>query len=127
MKLPEYQKPHVGAPIITSLGEISQNALSELISYFGQMSPTISIDNITGLKQRVTGATSTQTPGAVAVVNIPHGLGSTPLGASAEPGNAAAAGAPAFHITLTATNIVLNFAANLAAATQYMWVWTAIL
>lgn len=71
------------------------------------------------------GGISTQTPGAVATVNIPHGLGVAPNRFTALPNNANARGAPSVYVTADATNVILNFSANLAGATSYAWVWTA--
>jgi hypothetical protein len=76
-----------------------------------------------------TGGTSTQTPGAVTTVTIPHGIGGashamTPSRISVTPANAAAAG-KAFSVSADNTNITLTFAAALAASTAYAWAWTA--
>ncbi len=73
---------------------------------------------------------STQTPGAVTVVNIAHGLGATPTGFTALPGDANAANpalASPYYVTADATNVILTFNAVLTVATQYLWVWTATL
>jgi Pectate lyase superfamily protein/Right handed beta helix region len=71
------------------------------------------------------GGTSTQTPGAVATVNIAHGLAAAPTNYLVLPGDANARGEPTFFLTADATNIILNFSANLAAATSYTWRWRA--
>lgn len=71
------------------------------------------------------GGVNTQTPGATSTVNIPHGLAATPTFANVNFGDANSRGAPAFYITFTTTNIVLNFVSNLAGATAYTWVWSA--
>lgn len=69
--------------------------------------------------------TATLTPGGVSTVNIAHGVYAAPSGISVVPANANARGAPAFYVTSDATNIVLNFASNLTAATSYSWSWLA--
>lgn len=71
------------------------------------------------------GGVSTQTPGAVATVTIPHGLGVVPSWYTVQPASVNARGAPAYHLTADATNVTLNFASNLTAATAYAWVWSA--
>jgi hypothetical protein len=71
------------------------------------------------------GNVSTQTPGAVTTVTIAHGLGVAPTVYSVQPGNANARGAPAFFVTVDATNITLTFASALTAATSYTWAWLA--
>lgn len=71
------------------------------------------------------GGTSTTTPGAVATVNIAHGLGTTPVKYTAQAANANARGAPAMYVSVDATNVILTFASNLTAATSYAWAWTA--
>lgn len=76
---------------------------------------------------RDVGGTLTSTPGAVATVSIPHGLAAAPTFFNAERGNANARGAPAYNVTADATNVILNFASNLTAATSYSWNWTASL
>jgi hypothetical protein len=70
---------------------------------------------------------STQTPGAVTVVNIAHGLGALPRSASVVPHDVNSRGAPAFYVGLDVTNVQLSFASALAAATQYKWFWSAFL
>lgn len=76
-------------------------------------------------RMRAKGGISTQTPGAVTTVTIPHGLGGglSPNAVSIEPGNTNARGAPSFYITVDATNITLNFSSALTAATVYVWHW----
>ena len=74
---------------------------------------------------RQKGGVSTQTPGAVTTVTIPHGLGSKPSWYSAQPASANARGAPAFYLSADNSNIILNFASALTAATAYSWVWVA--
>jgi hypothetical protein len=71
------------------------------------------------------GGTFTSTPGAVTTLNIPHGLATAPTGKSVERGDANARGAPAYHVTADGTNLILNFASALTAATSYTWNWTA--
>ena len=71
------------------------------------------------------GGVSTQTPGAVTTVTIAHGLGGSPTWYFAQPAEANARGAPAFYLTVDKTNITLNFASALTAATSYSWVWAA--
>ena len=71
------------------------------------------------------GGGSNQTPGAVTAVNIPHGLGGMPTWYFAQPAEADARGAPAFFLSADNTNITLNFASALTAATSYSWVWAA--
>lgn len=71
------------------------------------------------------GGTSTQTPGAVATVTITTGLSTPPTMYNVTPADANARGAPTFHVTVSGNNIVLNFSANLTAATAYTWAWTA--
>lgn len=120
-----WEKPKVGKPVVDNLADISSNALSQLVSYLDQFNPTISVDNVAGAGLQARGGTSTQTPGAVAVVTIAHGLGGTPTAFSAFPASVNARGAPLYHLTADATNVTLNFVANLAAATAYSWVWLA--
>lgn len=71
------------------------------------------------------GGSSTQTPGAVATVTIAHGLSAAPTKVSVQAGDVNSRGEPTFHITFDATNITLNFSANLIGATAYTWVWRA--
>jgi hypothetical protein len=76
------------------------------------------------------GGVSTQTPGAVTTVNIPHGLGNsshavTPKKFTVQPSNTLARGLSAFSVTATSTNLVLTFASALAASTSYAWQWFA--
>ena len=81
------------------------------------------------------GGTFTATPGAVTTVNIPHligdnnGSGNQPIVPSRivmpVAANAAARGAPLFYLTADASNITLNFASALTAATSYSWYWGA--
>lgn len=71
------------------------------------------------------GGSSTQTPGAVTTVSIAHGLGVAPTRCNINFGDANSRSAPAFYITFTATNIVLNFASTLTASTAYTWIWEA--
>ena len=73
------------------------------------------------------GGVFSSTPGAVAVVNIAHGLHAAPTVFAASRSGANSRGAPAFDITADATNIILTFAANLTAATVYDWAWMAFL
>lgn len=71
------------------------------------------------------GSTSNQTPGAVTTVTIAHGLGVAPTVYHIQPADANARGAPAFFVTVDATNITLTFASALTAATAYTWAWSA--
>jgi hypothetical protein len=82
-------------------------------------------NNTVGYQFNSKGGTSTQTPGAVTTVNIPHSMGIAPNSAIVQPGDANARGAPAFFITWDATNIILNFVSALTAATSYTWRWVA--
>lgn len=69
---------------------------------------------------------STQTPGAVSTVTIPHGQAVVPRSVQITPASATARGAPLFYISLDSTNITLNFASALTAATSYSWAWLAV-
>lgn len=71
------------------------------------------------------GGKSTQTPGAVATVNIAHGLATTPVRFGVQPADSDARGAPAMSVTADGTNIILTFASNLTAAVAYEWQWWA--
>ncbi len=88
-------------------------------------SPQFAGVGISGRRMPVIGDTFTSTPGAVATLNIPHGLSYTPAIVMVQPGNVAARGAPLYYVTKDATNIILNFAANLTAATSYSWNYMA--
>lgn len=88
-------------------------------------SPWFSGSTITDRRMAPRSGVSTQTPGATPTVNIAHGLGYTPTLINVQPADTDARGAPAFHITADATNIILNFAANLTAAVAYDWRWMA--
>ncbi len=125
--LPEFAKPHVGKPIITSLGNISPDVLSELqYALTSTASVAVSADSISGLGQLVTGGVSTQTLNGVATVSIPHSLAAVPRGFTAQPANVNSAALGAFYLTATDTNLVLTFGSSLTA-NSYSWVWTAIL
>ncbi len=126
-RLPEYTKPHVEKPLIEKLDQIAPSVVTELSTRIEQGFPQVQADSIVGLSMKLIGGVSTQTPGAVSTVNIPHGLEVAPSGFSAQAADANARGAPAFYLTVNEANIVLHFAANLAAATAYSWAWTAIL
>lgn len=88
-------------------------------------------DNFGTIGYRTTnGGVSTSTPGAVTTVNIAHGLGNTsraitPTKFVVQAGDANARGAPTYYVTVGTTNITLNFAAALTAATAYTWNWRA--
>lgn len=74
------------------------------------------------------GGSSNQTPGAVSVVNIAHGLSGTPTRYGALPADANAKALQLtnpYGVTVDGTNVILTFTANLVAATAYTWAWQA--
>lgn len=97
------------------------------------VAPTVSeVDNQGGSAgyKTVNGGISTTTPGAVTTVSIAHGLGLStrtiaPTKFVVQAGDANARGAPAYFVTVTTANVVLNFVSALTAATPYTFNWRA--